>query len=47
MKYLMALLASLLSAWIFYFLVAAFFVQVESLPAVLVWLANLLFLPWA
>ena len=42
MKYLIAVLASVLSAWLFYFLVAAFFVQVESLPVVLVWLANLL-----
>jgi hypothetical protein len=41
MKYLIAILASMLSAWMFYFLVAAFFVQVESLPVVLVWLANL------
>jgi hypothetical protein len=41
MKYLIAVLASMLSAWMFYFLVAAFFVQVESLPVVLVWLANL------
>lgn len=43
MKYLIALLASMLSAWMFYFLVAAFFVQVESLPVVLVWLVNLVF----
>jgi hypothetical protein len=42
MKYLIAVLASMLSAWMFYFLVAAFFVQVESLPVVLVWLANLI-----
>ena len=41
MKYLIAVLASMLSAWMFYFLVAAFFVQVESLPVVLVWVANL------
>jgi hypothetical protein len=41
MKYLIAVLASMLSVWMFYFLVAAFFVQVESLPVVLVWLANL------
>ena len=41
MKYLIALLASILSVWMFYFLVAAFFIQVESLPIVLVWLANL------
>ena len=41
MKYLIAVLASMLSAWMFYFLVAAFFIQVESLPVVLVWLANL------
>lgn len=41
MKYLIALLASVLSVWLFYFLVAAFFVQVESLPVILVWLANL------
>lgn len=41
MKYLIAVLASTLSVWMFYFLVAAFFVQVESLPVVLVWLANL------
>jgi hypothetical protein len=41
MKYPIAVLASMLSAWMFYFLVAAFFVQVESLPVVLVWLANL------
>jgi hypothetical protein len=41
MKYFIALLASLLSVWMFYFLVAAFFVQVESLPVILVWLANL------
>jgi hypothetical protein len=41
MKYLIAVLASMLSAWMFYFLVAAFFVQVESLPVILVWLANL------
>ena len=41
MKYLIAMLASMLSAWMFYFLVAAFFIQVESLPVVLVWLANL------
>lgn len=41
MKYLIAVLASMLSVWLFYFLVAAFFVQVESLPVVLVWLANL------
>lgn len=41
MKYLIAVLASVLSAWMFYFLVAAFFVQVESLPVVLVWAANL------
>ena len=31
----------MLSVWMFYFLVAAFFIQVESLPVVLVWLANL------
>ena len=42
MKYPIAVLASMLSAWMFYFLVAAFFVQVESLPVVLVWLANLI-----
>jgi len=42
MKYLIAVLASMLSVWMFYFLVAAFFVQVESLPVVLVWLANLI-----
>jgi hypothetical protein len=42
MKYPIAVLASILSAWMFYFLVAAFFVQVESLPVVLVWLANLI-----
>ena len=41
MKYLIAVLASMLSVWMFYSLVAAFFVQVESLPVVLVWLANL------
>jgi len=41
MKYLIAVLASTLSVWMFYFLVAAFFVQVESLSVVLVWLANL------
>jgi len=41
MKYLIAVLASMLSVWMFYFLVAAFFVQVESLPIVLVWVANL------
>ena len=41
MKYLIAVLASMLSVWMFYFLVAAFFIQVESLPVVLVWLANL------
>ena len=41
MKYPIAVLASILSAWMFYFLVAAFFIQVESLPVVLVWLANL------
>ena len=41
MKYLIAVLASMLSVWLFYFLVAAFFVQVGSLPVVLVWLANL------
>ena len=41
MKYLIAVLASMLSVWMFYFLVAAFFVQVESLHVVLVWLANL------
>jgi hypothetical protein len=41
MKYLIAVLASMLSAWMFYFLVAAFFIQVESLPVILVWLANL------
>jgi hypothetical protein len=40
MKYLIALLASLLSAWYFYFLVAAFFPQFESLPVILVWLAS-------
>jgi len=33
----------MLSVWMFYFLVAAFFVQIESLPVVLVWLANLVF----
>ena len=42
MKYLIAVLASMLSVWMFYFLVAAFFIQVESLPVVLVWLANLI-----
>jgi hypothetical protein len=42
MKYLIAVLASILSVWMFYFLVAAFFVQVESLPIVLVWVANLI-----
>lgn len=42
MKYLIALLSSVLSAWLFYFLVAAFFVQFESLPVILVWLANFL-----
>jgi len=42
MKYLIAVLASILSVWMFYFLVAAFFVQVESLPVVLVWVANLI-----
>src|SRR5690349_22684835 len=41
MKYLIAVLASMLSVWMFYFLVAAFFIQVESLPVVLVWLAYL------
>jgi hypothetical protein len=41
MKYLVAVLAAMISVWMFYFLVAAFFVQVESLPVVLVWLANL------
>ena len=41
MKYLIAVLASIISVWMFYFLVAAFFVQVESLPVILVWLANL------
>ncbi|MCI0419320.1 MAG: hypothetical protein L0312_08890 [Acidobacteria bacterium] len=41
MKYLVALLASVLSVWMFYFLVAAFFVQFDSLPVILVWLANL------
>src|SRR4029453_302357 len=43
MKYLIAVLASMLSAWMFYFLVAAFFVQVESLPVVLVWRARWVF----
>ena len=42
MKYLIAVLASMLSVWMFYFLVAAFFIQVESLPVFLVWLANLI-----
>jgi len=41
MKYLIAVLASMLSVWMFYFLVAAFFIQVESFPVILVWLANL------
>jgi hypothetical protein len=43
MKYLIAVLASMLSVGMFYFLVAAVFVQVESLPVILVWLANLVF----
>lgn len=42
MKYLMAVLVSLLSVWFFYFLVAAFFVQFESFPIILVWLANII-----
>ncbi len=42
MKILMSLLASIISVWFFYFLVSAFFVQFESIPAVLVWLANVL-----
>ena len=42
MKILMSLLASIISVWLFYFLVSAFFVQSESIPAVLVFLANLL-----
>ena len=42
MKYLMALLASLLSVWLFYFLVAAFFAQFDSFPIILVWLANII-----
>jgi hypothetical protein len=42
MKYPIAVLTSMLSAWMFYNLVAAFFVQVESLPVVLVWMANLI-----
>jgi hypothetical protein len=43
MKYLMALLASIVSAWMFYFLVGAFFVQFGSLPVILVWIVNLVF----
>jgi len=43
MKYLMAVLASLLSVWLFYFLVAAFFVQFEGFPVILIWLANIIF----
>lgn len=42
MKYLMAVLVSLLSVWLFYFLVAAFFLQFESFPIILVWLANII-----
>ena len=42
MKYLVAVLVSLLSVWLFYFLVAAFFVQFESFPIILVWLANII-----
>ena len=42
MKYLMGLLASLLSVWLFYFLVAAFFIQFDSFPIILVWLANII-----
>lgn len=42
MKYLIAVLVSLLSVWLFYFLVAAFFVQFESFPIILVWLANII-----
>lgn len=42
MKYLMAVLASLLSVWLFYFLVAAFFAQFESFPIILIWLANII-----
>ncbi|MFN8006541.1 MAG: hypothetical protein U0V70_05885 [Terriglobia bacterium] len=42
MKYFVALLVSILSVWLFYFLVAAFFVQFEAFPIVLVWLANII-----
>ncbi|MEW5975159.1 MAG: hypothetical protein AB1898_05055 [Acidobacteriota bacterium] len=42
MKYLMAVLASVLSVWLFYFLVAAFFARFESLPFILVWLFSLI-----
>ena len=42
MKYLVAVLVSLLSVWLFYFLVAAFFVQFESFPIILIWLANII-----
>ena len=42
MKYLMAVLVSLLSVWLFYFLVAAFFVQFNSFPIILIWLANII-----
>ena len=42
MRYLMAVLVSLLSVRFFYFLVAAFFVQFESFPIILVWLANII-----
>lgn len=43
MKYLMAFLASMVSVWMLYSLVAAVFVQFSSLPVILVWLVSLIF----
>lgn len=42
MKILMAILASVLSVWLFYFLVEAFFVSFELIPIFLAWLAGLI-----
>ncbi len=42
MKILMAILTSMLSVWLFYFLVETFFVDIKLVPIFLSWLAALI-----